>query len=184
MNSAEMYQKAYYLHYSASKYNEALILYKEIVEKFSYSQEAKHAKKQIANINKLPPEKLEKKDTEEQGSSANIILTTAPYLAGYEVVENIDIISAECAFGINLFKDLFTKMSDIFGGRSETIQKTLRDARKTCLNELRKEAFYLGADAVIAVKLDYNEFSGNNKSMLFLAASGTAVKIRKAEKKE
>jgi len=31
---------------------------------------------------------------------------------------------------------------------------------------------------VIGVKLDYSEFSGGGKSMLFLVASGTAVKLR------
>ncbi|MDD9823409.1 MAG: heavy metal-binding domain-containing protein [Gammaproteobacteria bacterium] len=33
----------------------------------------------------------------------------------------------------------------------------------------------MGADAVIGVDLEYSEFSGGGKSMLFLAASGTAV---------
>jgi len=47
------------------------------------------------------------------------------------------------------------------------------------LTELKKEALNVGANAVIAVDLDYSEFSGQNKSMLFLVASGTAVKVEK-----
>ena len=47
---------------------------------------------------------------------------------------------------------------------------------------LKNEASEINADAVIGVKLDYSEFSGQGKSMLFLVASGTAVKIRNAEK--
>ena len=70
-------------------------------------------------------------------------------------------------------------MTDFFGGRSESTQGVLRDARRTCLNELRKEAFSVGANAVIAVDLDYSEFSGKGKSMLFLVASGTAVTVEK-----
>ena len=69
-------------------------------------------------------------------------------------------------------------MSDVFGGRSEAVQGTLRRARQTCLTELKKEAAAIGADAVIAVDLDYSEFSGGGKSMLFLVASGTAVKLK------
>jgi uncharacterized protein YbjQ (UPF0145 family) len=32
---------------------------------------------------------------------------------------------------------------------------------------------------VVGVDLDYNEFSGGGKSMLFLVASGTAVRLNK-----
>jgi uncharacterized protein YbjQ (UPF0145 family) len=78
---------------------------------------------------------------------------------------------------MNIFRDLFAGLTDIFGGRSASSQKILRDARKLCIRELKKEAAELGADAVIAVDLDYSEFSGGGKSMLFLVASGTAVKI-------
>jgi len=76
-----------------------------------------------------------------------------------------------------MFRDIFASLSDVFGGRSNASQKILRDARKICLRELKKEAMEIGADAIIAIKLDYNEFSGAGKSMLFLVASGTAVKI-------
>ena len=39
-----------------------------------------------------------------------------------------------------------------------------------------------GANAVIGVDLDYSEISAQGKSMLFLVASGTAVKVVKKEK--
>lgn len=81
---------------------------------------------------------------------------------------------------MNIFRDYFAAVTDIFGGRSSATQRVLRDARKTCLAELKKEADELGANAVIAVKLDYSEFSGGGKSMLFLVASGTAVVIEPA----
>jgi uncharacterized protein YbjQ (UPF0145 family) len=80
---------------------------------------------------------------------------------------------------MNMFRDIFAAFTDTFGGRSEASQKVLRDARKTCLLELKKEAAQIGADAVIAVDLDYNEFSGGGKSMLFLVASGTAVRVER-----
>ena len=41
----------------------------------------------------------------------------------------------------------------------------------------RQEAHALGADAVVGIDLDYSEISGGGKSMLFLVASGTAVKL-------
>ena len=68
-------------------------------------------------------------------------------------------ITAECVFGMNIFRDLFAGIRDIFGGRSEASQKVLKDARQTCLRELKLEANELGADAIIGIDLDYQEFS-------------------------
>lgn len=79
-------------------------------------------------------------------------------------------------FGMNLFKDLFTGVRDIVGGRSEAVQKTMRDSRKTVLYELKKEAYEVGANAVVGVDLDYVELSSAG-SMVMLVASGTAVVI-------
>jgi uncharacterized protein YbjQ (UPF0145 family) len=82
---------------------------------------------------------------------------------------------------MNLFRDFLAGLTDAFGGRSESTQKVLRDARRECLRELREEALRHGANAVIAVDLDYSEFSGQGKSMLFLVASGTAVLVEPLE---
>ena len=83
-------------------------------------------------------------------------------------------ITAECAFGMNIFKDLFAAVRDIVGGRSEAVQKTLRDSRKTVLYELKKEAHRVGANAVVGIDLDYMELSTGG-SMILMVASGTAV---------
>jgi len=104
-----------------------------------------------------------------------ILLTTetAPNL---NITKRIEIVTAECAFGMNIFKDLFAGVRDIVGGRSEAVQKTMRDSRKTVLYELKKEAYEVGANAVVGVDLDYVEMSSVG-SMVMLVASGTAVMI-------
>lgn len=109
--------------------------------------------------------------------AGDIIVTTEPSMGEYQVVERMEVITAECVFGMNLFRDFFASITDILGGRSSSSQKVLRDARKTCLTELRREALIAGANAIVAVDLDYNEISGDGKNMLFLVASGTAVRV-------
>ena len=86
--------------------------------------------------------------------------------------------TAESVFGMNVFRDFFAGMTDFFEGRSAASQTVLRDARNTCLDELKAEASSLGADGVMGIDLDYSELSGNSKSMLFLVASGAAVKFK------
>jgi len=109
-----------------------------------------------------------------------LILTTEAVLTGYVITERLEIITAECVFGMNIFSDMFAGLRDFIGGRSKASQKVLRDARKTSLAELRREALMVGADAVIAIDLDYSEISGDGKSMLLVVASGTAVRAEKA----
>ncbi len=110
----------------------------------------------------------------------DIIVTTESSMGEYRVTQRIQVVTAECVFGMNLFKDFFAGITDILGGRSKSSQKVLRDARHTCLTELRREALIVGANAIVAVSLDYNEISGDGKNMLFLVASGTAVIVEKA----
>ena len=109
---------------------------------------------------------------------SEIVLTTAHTTAKGTVDKELDIVSAECVFGMNVFSDLAASLRDAFGGRSETTQKVLREARQNCLNELRKEAVALDTDAAIGVDLDYSWFSGQGNSMLFLVVSGAAVRLR------
>ena len=114
-------------------------------------------------------------DAQKEAAINSITLTTetAPNL---KITKRIEIVTAECAFGMNIFKDLFAGVRDIVGGRSEAVQKTMRDSRKTALYELKKEAYRVGANAVVGVDLDYVEMSSVG-SMVMLVASGTAVVI-------
>lgn len=128
----------------------------------------------IANkqYDQLPAEVIEK-------IAKDLILTTEFAMPDYRITKRLDIITAECVFGMNMFRDMFASVRDVLGGRSGASQKVLRDARKTCLAELRREALISGANAVIGVDLDYSEISGDGKSMLMVVASGTAVVVER-----
>jgi len=121
-------------------------------------------------------------DASERKKTYDVKLTTTPTYPNLEIEEVKGVITSECVFGMNVFRDFFAGMTDFFGGRSEASQKVLRDARETCLNELKKEAYELGANGVIGIDLDYSEISGKGKGMLFLVASGTAVKFKEEAK--
>lgn len=107
----------------------------------------------------------------------SVIVTTAPSVEGRKVLRTLDVVSAEYALGMNILKDLLTALSDTFGGRSGTLQNAMREARVDALNDLRAAAHELGANAVIGTRIEYSEFSGQGKSMLLVAAYGTAVEI-------
>ena len=103
-------------------------------------------------------------------------MLTTETVPNLNITKRIEIVTAECAFGMNIVKDLFAGIRDIVGGCSEAVQKSMRDSRETVLYELKKEAYAVGANAVVGVDLDYVELSSAG-SMVMLVASGTAVVI-------
>ena len=110
--------------------------------------------------------------------SKRIVLTTADSVPRREITEVVEIVSAEVAVGMNIFKDILSAVRDVVGGRAGAVQGTLRDLRGQALEELRQEASRVGADAVVGVDLDYSEFSGGGRSRLFMVANGTAVRLK------
>ena len=115
-------------------------------------------------------------ETRERNANIDALILTTETGADLKIIKRIEIVTAECAFGMNVFKDMFTNIRDFVGGRSKAVQKTLRDSRRTALYELKKEAYEVGANAVVGVDLDYMELSSGG-TMVLLVASGTAVVV-------
>lgn len=90
------------------------------------------------------------------------------------------LVAAEAVMGTNIFRDFFAKVRDVVGGRSGSFQGSLADARELILRELQEQAEAAGCNAVIGVDIDYGEISGGSKTMLMVAAQGTAVFIEPA----
>ncbi|GAB4474911.1 heavy metal-binding domain-containing protein [Erythrobacter tepidarius] len=105
-----------------------------------------------------------------------VIVSTTPTLEGHPIQEYCGIVTGEVIVGANLFRDLFANIRDIVGGRSGSYERILADARNQAIAELQAEAAARGANAVVAVDLDY-EVVGAQGSMLMVSASGTAVKV-------
>ncbi|MBN7819839.1 heavy metal-binding domain-containing protein [Bowmanella yangjiangensis] len=106
-----------------------------------------------------------------------MIITTTHHLEGKEVEAYLGIVVGEAVMGANLFSDLFASIRDIVGGRSGSYEDELTKARKIAFAELEAEARSLGANAVLAVDLDY-QVVGSKGSMLMVSISGTAVRYR------
>jgi|JI7StandDraft_1071085.scaffolds.fasta_scaffold165177_2 uncharacterized protein YbjQ (UPF0145 family)/DNA-directed RNA polymerase subunit RPC12/RpoP len=115
----------------------------------------------------------------EPGPDLSLIILSTEAAPDLQIAERLDIVTAEFAVGMGLLTDIFNAWRDVFGGRSKSYQNALKDARKAVLQELRREAHAIGADAVLGVSLDYSEISGGGKSMMFIVASGTAVRLAK-----
>jgi len=105
-----------------------------------------------------------------------MILTTTPQIEGHTIREYKGVVTGETIIGANLFKDLFAGIRDIVGGRSGSYEKVLREAKDTSMHEMSERAQAMGANAIVAIDIDY-ETIGEKNSMLMVATSGTAVVI-------
>lgn len=105
-----------------------------------------------------------------------MILTTTPQIEGHTIREYKGVVTGETIIGANLFKDLFAGIRDIVGGRSGSYEKVLREAKDTSMHEMSERAQTMGANAIVAIDIDY-ETIGEKNSMLMVATSGTAVVI-------
>lgn len=103
-----------------------------------------------------------------------MILSTTPTIEGHPIREYHGIVTGEAIIGANAFKDFFAGIRDIIGGRSNSYEKVLREAKDTALLEMSNRAAQLGCNAVVGIDLDY-ETVGANGSMLMVTCSGTAV---------
>ena len=105
-----------------------------------------------------------------------MILTTTPTIEGRNIVEYKGVVFGEVIVGVNFLKDFAASIRDFIGGRSNTYEKELIDARATAMEELSLRARALGADAVVGIDIDY-EVLGRESGMLMVTISGTAVKL-------
>ena len=103
-----------------------------------------------------------------------MLMTTTSVVEGKPVSRYLGVVTGEAIIGANVFRDLFASVRDIVGGRSATYERGLAEARETAMREMQEKANQLGANAVIAIDLDY-EVLGQNNGMLMVSVSGTAV---------
>lgn len=105
-----------------------------------------------------------------------MLVTTTPTIEGQPIKEYKGLVTGETIIGANFVKDIFASIRDVVGGRSSSYESVLREAKDTAIQEMQDRAQKMGANAVVAVDLDY-ETIGSNGSMLMVTASGTAVVI-------
>ena len=105
-----------------------------------------------------------------------MLLTTTPTVEGRKIENYYGIVSGEIIIGANVFKDFMASVHDFFGGRADSYEKVLIEAKEAALKEMSERAAQMGANAIVGIDLDY-ETVGQSGSMLMVSCSGTAVKL-------
>ena len=101
-------------------------------------------------------------------------ITPSPEVARVE--RCLGVVHGEAIIGANIFRDLFSSVRDVVGGRAGGYERARAGARDSALEDLIEAARQMGADGVIGVDFDYAVL-GEANGMMLVAVSGTAVKM-------
>ena len=101
-----------------------------------------------------------------------MILTSANTLENKEIVEYKGLVTGESLIGANIYKDLFSGVRDVVGGRTSRYEEEIQKARDIALNSMEEKAEYLGANAIIGMRLVSSSLAAGAAEMV---AYGTAV---------
>ena len=104
-----------------------------------------------------------------------MILTSSNTLETYEIIEYKGLVTGESLIGANIYKDLFSGVRDVVGGRTSNYEAELQKARDIALTSMKEKAESLGANAIIGLKISYDNLGGTMGNTILVTAYGTAV---------
>ena len=110
-----------------------------------------------------------------------MILTSANTLENKEIIEYKGIVTGEALIGANIYKDLFSGVRDVVGGRTSNYEKEIKKARDIALQSMEEKAEQLNANAIIGLKISYDNLGGTMGNTILITAYGTAILFEENE---
>ncbi|MBQ9159833.1 MAG: YbjQ family protein [Methanobrevibacter sp.] len=106
-----------------------------------------------------------------------MILTSSNTLENKEIIEYKGLVTGESLIGANIYKDLFSGVRDVVGGRTSRYEEEIKKARDIAFESMNEKAKQLGANAIIGLKVSYDNLGGTMGNTILVTAYGTAVKF-------
>ena len=105
-----------------------------------------------------------------------MILTSSNTLENKEILEYKGLVTGESLIGSNIYKDIFSGVRDVVGGRTTAYEEELQKARDIAFKSMKEKAENLGANAIIGLKISYDNLGGTMGNTILVTAYGTANK--------
>jgi len=104
------------------------------------------------------------------------LATIVPNGEGARVERYLGVVNGVAIIGANIFRDMFSSIRDVVGGRASGYERGLSGARDAALEDMVAAAKELGADGIVGIDFDY-QVLGETNGMMMVVVSGTAVKM-------
>jgi len=103
-----------------------------------------------------------------------MLISTTETLAGYEIVETIDIVRGSTVRARHVGRDIMAGFKNMVGGEIRSYTELMSDAREQALQRMIADAEHLEADAVVCVRFVTAQVMQGASELL---CYGTAVRI-------
>jgi uncharacterized protein YbjQ (UPF0145 family) len=107
-----------------------------------------------------------------------MLIVTTPTIEGKKIEEYYGLVTGDSLLGANLYKDMFSGVRDVVGGRTSKYEEELKNARKLALKVMEKKAAQKGANAIIGTRVAYHNLGGTMGNTIMVTMSGTAVSLK------
>lgn len=107
-----------------------------------------------------------------------IRLFNTPTVEGYKIEAYMGLVTANQVAGTGFMTDFVASFSDIFGGNSGAYREEMNRLYDDVKENIQEQAAALGGNAIIGVRVDFDNISAKNMSMFMVSMQGTVVKIQ------
>jgi len=105
-----------------------------------------------------------------------MILTSANTLENKKIIDYKGLVTGEALIGCYIDTVLFSGVRDVVGGRTSRYEKEIKKARDIAFESMTEKAEQLGANAIIGLKISYDNLGGTMGNTILITAYGTAIK--------
>jgi len=106
-----------------------------------------------------------------------MLILNTPNIEGRKITKYYGLVNGEALIGANVYKDLFSGVRDVVGGRTSAYEEELKKARDLALSSMEEKAEKLGANAVLGAQIAYHNLGGTMGNTIMVTVFGTAVKF-------
>ena len=103
-----------------------------------------------------------------------LILTTQT-IEGKNIKEYYGMVTGDSLIGANMYKDMFSGVRDVVGGRTSKYEEELTNARRMAVENMQEKAEKKGANAIIGTRVAYHNLGGTMGNTIMVTVFGTAV---------
>ena len=104
-----------------------------------------------------------------------MLILNTPNIEGKKINEYFGLVTGEALLGANVYKDLFSGVRDVVGGRTSAYEEELKKARELALSSMQEKSEKLGANAILGVQIAYHNLGGTMGNTILVTMYGTAV---------
>ncbi len=107
-----------------------------------------------------------------------MLIVTSPTIQGKDITKYYGLVTGDALLGANLYKDLFSGVRDVVGGRTSKYEEELTSARNLAMESMIEKAEQEGANAIKGTRVSYHNLGGTMGNTIMVTVVGTAVSYK------